>query len=256
MIIVLLRGLGACKRLSLKRMDAICGSRRTQRDAEERNEAFLIFRRVPLFSLFSRLNGSRHAGTQPQAGGTHREHPQPERAPQPTELVRTATSGISASCYPSPFLFPTKPGGAHFSERTSTMIVSAHGAAIPLREPVIASQKLKLKNLTTKEEIGCVVIDVNSGHTDIPEVGVGFVEPGPSFWHVSFPPGRLESAKSGSQAVCLVDRPAETDEDKEITRLPVRNLRRALGVAPASALASNPCVKAQKTLLSSLGVSG
>jgi len=49
-------------------------------------------------------------------------------------------------------------------------------------------QKLKLKNLTTKEEIECVVVDVNSGHRDIPEVGVGFAEPCPYFWRVSFPP--------------------------------------------------------------------
>jgi len=45
-----------------------------------------------------------------------------------------------------------------------------------------------LKNLTTKEEIECIVVDVNSGHTDIPEVGAGFAEPCPYFWRVSFPP--------------------------------------------------------------------
>jgi len=39
-----------------QQMDAICGgSRRTQRDAEERNKAFLIFRGVPPFSLFLAL---------------------------------------------------------------------------------------------------------------------------------------------------------------------------------------------------------
>jgi hypothetical protein len=57
-----------------------------------------------------------------------------------------------------------------------------------LREPIITGQKLKLKNLTTKEEIECIVVDVNSGHTDIPEVGAGFAEPCPYFWRVSFPP--------------------------------------------------------------------
>jgi hypothetical protein len=47
---------------------------------------FLFFVAL-LFSLFSRLNGSRYAGTQPQVGGTHREHPQPERAQQSRILL-------------------------------------------------------------------------------------------------------------------------------------------------------------------------
>jgi hypothetical protein len=40
----------------------------------------------------------------------------------------------------------------------------------------------------TNEEIVCSVIDVNLGAGDIPEVGLSFAKPTPSFWRVSFPP--------------------------------------------------------------------
>lgn len=77
---------------------------------------------------------------------------------------------------------------APFSERTSTLVVNAHGALIRLREPVIMGQKVRMKNLATNEEINCTVTDIISGNTAVPEVGVAFSEPSPRFWRVSFPP--------------------------------------------------------------------
>lgn len=78
--------------------------------------------------------------------------------------------------------------GSPFSERTKTHIVSAHGALIELREPVLAGQKLRIKHLATNEEVTCTVADINPGTTDIPEVGIAFAKPTASFWRVSFPP--------------------------------------------------------------------
>jgi hypothetical protein len=78
--------------------------------------------------------------------------------------------------------------GAPFSERTKTQIVNAHGALIQLRERVLTGQKLRIKNLATNEEASCAVVDVNTESTEIPEVGVAFAKPSPSFWRVSFPP--------------------------------------------------------------------
>jgi hypothetical protein len=49
-------------------------------------------------------------------------------------------------------------------------------------------EKLMLKNLTSNEEINCVVIDINPGNSAVPKVGVEFSEPYPRFWKVSFPP--------------------------------------------------------------------
>lgn len=77
---------------------------------------------------------------------------------------------------------------AVFSERTSTLVVNAHGALIQLREHVVAGQKLRMRNAVTTEEISCAVMDINPGNTVIPEVGVEFSAPNPHFWRVSFPP--------------------------------------------------------------------
>jgi hypothetical protein len=130
------------------------------------------------------------------------------------------------------------------------MIVSAHGAAILLREPIITGQKLKLKNLTTKEEIECIVVDVNIRAHRYSGSGRRVCRALPLFLARLFSASRLESAKSGSQAAGLVNWPAETGGDKENEAHAVRNLRRAFGVAPVPVPASKAGVKAQKTLLS------
>jgi hypothetical protein len=77
---------------------------------------------------------------------------------------------------------------APFSERTSTLIVNAHGALIQLRERVLIAQPLRIQNLATNEELACSVMDINPGSNGIPEVGIEFHEPCPHFWRVSFPP--------------------------------------------------------------------
>jgi len=78
--------------------------------------------------------------------------------------------------------------GSAFVEHTSTLIVSAHGALIQLREAVHIGQPLSLRNATTGEEEQCTVIDVNEGPNGAPEVGVEFADANPRFWRVSFPP--------------------------------------------------------------------
>jgi hypothetical protein len=78
--------------------------------------------------------------------------------------------------------------GSPFSERTTTLIVNAHGALIRLRQAVLAGQRLRIKNLMTNEERPCVVADINPGQSASPEMGVAFSESCPEFWRVSFPP--------------------------------------------------------------------
>jgi hypothetical protein len=78
--------------------------------------------------------------------------------------------------------------GSPFSERTSTLVVNAHGALIQLRESVLVGQQLRIKNLSTNEEMDCEVMDINDGDSPGREVGVAFSEPCPRFWRVSFPP--------------------------------------------------------------------
>jgi hypothetical protein len=77
---------------------------------------------------------------------------------------------------------------APFSERTSTLVVNAHGALIQLRERVLVGQNIRMKNVATNEELTCTVMDINPGTSGAPEVGVAFSESNPHFWRVSFPP--------------------------------------------------------------------
>lgn len=82
----------------------------------------------------------------------------------------------------------TRRNGSAFSERTKTLVVNAHGGLVMLREPVLVGQILTMTNIGTAEEIVCKVMDVNTGNSGAPEIGVEFAEPCPRFWRVSFPP--------------------------------------------------------------------
>jgi hypothetical protein len=78
--------------------------------------------------------------------------------------------------------------GSPFVERTNTLVVSAHGALILLRERVQVNQILRIKNVATNEEVSCTTVDVNRTSKEVPEIGVGFSKPAPNFWRVAFPP--------------------------------------------------------------------
>ena len=78
--------------------------------------------------------------------------------------------------------------GTPFVEHTKTLIVSAHGALLQLKEPVQDGQALSIRNVTTGEEIPCKVVDLNPGANAVAEVGIEFWQPNPRFWRVSFPP--------------------------------------------------------------------
>ena len=78
--------------------------------------------------------------------------------------------------------------GSPFVERTKTLVVNAHGALIQLRERVFVNQILRIKNVATTEEVSCTVVDISHSSTEVPEIGVGFSKPAPSFWRVAFPP--------------------------------------------------------------------
>ena len=75
---------------------------------------------------------------------------------------------------------------AEFFRNAVTQIVNAHGALIQLREAVLIGQKIRITNVSTNEEIDCIVVDITKGNT-IPEVGLAFVDPAQHFWRVSFP---------------------------------------------------------------------
>jgi hypothetical protein len=78
--------------------------------------------------------------------------------------------------------------GSPFVERAHTLVVSAHGALIQLRERVLVNQILKIKNIATNEEVACTVVDTTHAAKEVPEIGIGFSKSSPNFWRVAFPP--------------------------------------------------------------------
>jgi hypothetical protein len=74
------------------------------------------------------------------------------------------------------------------SEETKTLIVNIHGASIEVRRAVRLDDLLKLRNITTHEEINCRVVDLGATDKGITNVGIEFVAPAPRFWRIAFPP--------------------------------------------------------------------
>jgi PilZ domain len=73
-------------------------------------------------------------------------------------------------------------------EETYTLSVSAHGALLVVSAPLYRGQRLTLSNPHTKESLECVVAHIDRFPNEPVKVGVEFLLPNPSFWHVAFPP--------------------------------------------------------------------
>jgi hypothetical protein len=80
-------------------------------------------------------------------------------------------------------------GAASLSEEeTHTLAVSAHGALIAVSAPLYRGQRLTLSNPQTKDSLECVVAHIDRFPDEQMKVGVEFLLPNPTFWHVAFPP--------------------------------------------------------------------
>ena len=80
-------------------------------------------------------------------------------------------------------------GAASLSaEETHTLAVSAHGALIAISAPLYRGQRLTLSNPQTKDSLECVVAHIDRFPDEQMKVGVEFLLPNPTFWHVAFPP--------------------------------------------------------------------
>jgi hypothetical protein len=75
-----------------------------------------------------------------------------------------------------------------FTEDAFTLVVSAHGGMIALKEQVMVGDSLSVKNSTTADEISCRILNVEPGLNGMHEVGIEFAQSSPQFWHVHFPP--------------------------------------------------------------------
>lgn len=73
-------------------------------------------------------------------------------------------------------------------EETHTLAVSAHGALVAVSAPLYRGQRLTLSNPQTRDSLECVVAHIDRFPNEAVKVGVEFLLPNPSFWHVAFPP--------------------------------------------------------------------
>ena len=73
-------------------------------------------------------------------------------------------------------------------EETHTLAVSAHGGLIAVSAPLYRGQRLTLSNVQTKGALECVVAHIDHFPGEPIKVGVEFLLPNPTFWHVAFPP--------------------------------------------------------------------
>jgi hypothetical protein len=98
------------------------------------------------------------------------------------------------------------------SEETHTQIVNAHGALVILGMKTAIGQMLTLKNNMTGEEIACRVVFTGKNTAGKSEVGLEFIKPAPSFWHISFPPAdwspRSPEAKANLEGPATREVPA------------------------------------------------
>jgi len=77
---------------------------------------------------------------------------------------------------------------ARSEEDTFTLAVSAHGALIAVNAPMYRGQRLTLQNPQTKDSLECVVAHIDKFPDEQVKIGVEFLLPNPTFWHVAFPP--------------------------------------------------------------------
>ena len=73
-------------------------------------------------------------------------------------------------------------------QEAHTLAVSAHGALLAVSAPLYRGQRLTLLNQQTKDSLECVVAHIDRFPNEPVKVGVEFLLPNPSFWHVAFPP--------------------------------------------------------------------
>jgi hypothetical protein len=75
-----------------------------------------------------------------------------------------------------------------FSESAQTVVVNAHGALVELGIALDPGQRVILRNTRTSEKIESEVKLVTPGESGKYNMALEFVDPNPSFWHISFPP--------------------------------------------------------------------
>jgi hypothetical protein len=90
--------------------------------------------------------------------------------------------------------------GKVFSEETSTVVLSRHGAGIVSQYKLVPEQELILRRLDTSNETEIRVVGQIGSTSDSFTYGVAFLDPSVNFWGVEFP-CLTESEKVASRAL-------------------------------------------------------
>jgi hypothetical protein len=83
-----------------------------------------------------------------------------------------------------------------FSEKTHTLVISAHGALIALGAKISPGQMIEIQISTSADKQVCRAVHgsiVQEGKT---HWGIEFIQPAPHFWHITFPPADWEATSS------------------------------------------------------------
>jgi hypothetical protein len=78
--------------------------------------------------------------------------------------------------------------GQEFKEDSRTLVVNAHGALIALAAAVAAGQNISLTNRSTRDSRECRIVYLGNASAGKVQMGIEFLEPSATFWHVDFPP--------------------------------------------------------------------
>jgi hypothetical protein len=80
------------------------------------------------------------------------------------------------------FVYGHRRGREPFHEQTTSLIVNAHGALLPLSNRVRLGQELLLTNPATQTEQSCRVVFLATRRARRSKVGVAFTDSAPWFW--------------------------------------------------------------------------
>jgi hypothetical protein len=90
--------------------------------------------------------------------------------------------------------------GRDAEESTASLVLSSHGALLPLASALRAGQTLQLLNRATKQEQTCRVAYLGSESSGKVQVALEFIQPAPEFWHITFPPEHLTEREAAAQS--------------------------------------------------------
>lgn len=91
-----------------------------------------------------------------------------------------------------PIVLKAEIKGKSIAEETKTIVVNLNGCLVRMKTPVTPNQQFTITNPATQESATVRVSYIGRKDGDRTEVGLGFVQPSPKFWRISFPPDSLD----------------------------------------------------------------